>query len=77
MWPFTRQPKPEPPREVMERLDTLDDSFQHLERRFIRLQQQFTRLVRELETMTQYDLEDDDEDVDDDILAEIDKRRHA
>jgi len=73
MWPFTRRPQPEPSRDVLERLDHLEDMNKHLERRFIRLQQQFTRMVRDLEDLAPLD-EDDDID-EDDVLDEINKRR--
>jgi hypothetical protein len=70
MWPFTKRPKPEPERDVAERLDDLEDDVKHINRRFTRLQQQVTRWARE------YDEDLDDDDVEDDeVMDEIRKRR--
>ncbi len=70
MWPFTRRPKPEPDRDTDERLDDVEDSVKHLERRFIRLQQQFTRWAREFEDDDEPDEEDEDE-----VIAAINQAR--
>lgn len=73
MWPFRRKPEPEPKQDVQEHLDDLDDSVRHLERRFLRLQQQFTRWARELDDEIADD--PDGEDSPDDVLREILKTR--
>jgi hypothetical protein len=71
MWPFRRQPETPPARDVGERLDDLEDDVKHINRRFTRLQQQVTRWSRE------YDEDLEDETDEDEILAEIQKRRQA
>jgi len=72
MWPFTRRPEVPPARDVVDRLDDLEDDVKHINRRFTRLQQQVTRWSRE------YDEDLNDEDVDepdDDILDQIREAR--
>lgn len=72
MWPFPKRPKPEPERDVVERLDDLEDDVKHINRRFTRLQQQVTRWAREYDE----DVDEPEDDLDDeDILDEINKRR--
>ncbi len=72
MWPFRPKPKPEPDRDVAERLDDLEDDVKHINRRFTRLQQQVTRWAREYDDDLDDDLDDEDE-----VLSEIEKRRRA
>lgn len=52
---------------VAQRLDDVEDSSSHMDRRFIRLQQQVTRWSR--------DVDEEDEIDEDDVLDEIVKRR--
>lgn len=73
MWPFRPRPEPEPPRDVQERLDDLEDDVKHINRRFTRLQQQVTRWAREYDESP----DDDDDDIEDEVLDIINKRRNT
>jgi len=45
MWPFNGvKPPPEP---LAARMDTLEDNFKRLERRFVKLRAEYTRAVRD------------------------------
>lgn len=77
MWPFKRRPDPQDQRDVVTlisdlaaRISDIEDSVEHMGRRFTRLQQQVTRWSRE------YD-EDLDEDDSDEVLDTINTRRTA
>lgn len=77
MWPFSRQPQPQPEpveaKPIRTRLDDLEDAVEHLGRRFTRLQQQVTRWSREFDE----DLEQNDDEPDDDVLETINDRRRS
>lgn len=64
MWPFTkRQPALEAERDVKERLDDLEDTTRHLERRFVRLQQQVTRWARDYDEEIDSNGDDDTDEI--------------
>ena len=75
MWPFKPRPKPEPERDVTERLDDLEDDVAHINRRFTRLQQQVTRWTRQYDS--EYDDVGDEYDDEDEVLQKIRERREA
>jgi predicted nuclease with TOPRIM domain len=72
MWPFRKRPDAvDADKSVTERLEDLEDSQKHIERRFTRLQQQVTRWARDYD-----EFEDEDEDRDE-VDELIDRRRNA